>query len=151
MTKQLLWKNILREFAISTERPQAARLILQILAKYFSRYTSKSFNNCIINSIWIMLNQLLQTLVGYSDARPIRWFSANCNQFLIAMKKEDECAARSFKGMEEKEQGEAVKRKAYYLFSWFFSTLFFFSHMYRTVIVDSMTMGCDIYPTLPGI
>ena len=41
-------KNILLEFAISTLRPAAVRLILQILAKYFQVYTSKSFNNCII-------------------------------------------------------------------------------------------------------
>ena len=43
-------KNILRKFAISTERP-AARLIFQIFAKYLSMYTSKSFNNyCILRN-----------------------------------------------------------------------------------------------------
>ena len=41
-------KNILLEFAISTSRPAAARLILQIPAKYFTMYTLKSFNNCIM-------------------------------------------------------------------------------------------------------
>ena len=41
--------NILLEFAISTSRPTAARLILQILAKYYSMDTSKSFNNYILS------------------------------------------------------------------------------------------------------
>ena len=36
------------EFAKSTSRPMAAWLILQILAKYNSMYTEKSFNNCIM-------------------------------------------------------------------------------------------------------
>ena len=46
---QYTLKNILLKFAISTSRPTAARLILQIFAKYFSMYTEKSFNNCIIS------------------------------------------------------------------------------------------------------
>ena len=58
-------KNILLEFAISTS---AARLILQILAKYFSMYTKKSFNNCIISNIkniWITGAERTRTvLVG---------------------------------------------------------------------------------------
>ena len=48
MISQYTLNNILLEFAISTSRPTAARLILQILAKYYSMYISKSFNNCII-------------------------------------------------------------------------------------------------------
>ena len=52
MISQYTLNNILLEFAISTSRPTAARLILQILAKYYSMYTSKSFNNCIMYILW---------------------------------------------------------------------------------------------------
>ena len=48
MISQYTLNNILLEFAISTSRPTAARLILQIRAKYYSMYTEKSFYNCFV-------------------------------------------------------------------------------------------------------
>ena len=58
MISRYTLNTILLECAISTSRPTAARLILQILAKYYSMYTSKSFNNCILEYLIITIDQV---------------------------------------------------------------------------------------------